>query len=136
MSKILRLTILFSLLFITKQTIAQVSTTMDGPLLTMGRYIAIVDNSSPTIGYSAENGKDEHQMRPGGIVVGSLLLSGGFAAGITGQILGKKAYSKYLRSAFTDNTDRLRKRVTQYNIMRVAGGICAGTGTFILIFSF
>jgi hypothetical protein len=102
----------------------------------MGNYVAIADNPTPIPDFSAESDNEEHQCKPGGIVVGALLLSGGFAAGITGQILGKKTYSKYLNSAFTKNTDRLRKSVMKYNVMRFFGGISAGTGFFILVFSF
>jgi hypothetical protein len=136
MRKILHITMLFSLLVISVKTQAQSTAIVNGPLLTMGQYVAITDHPAPIPDFSAEYDNDEHQIKPVGIVAGTLLLSGGVGAGIAGQILGKKVYSKYLKSAFTDNTDRLRKRVVRYNVMRVAGGICAGAGTFILIFSF
>lgn len=136
MRKSIHSTILLILFCTIVQVQAQSTATIEGPLLSMGQYIAIADNPTLIPDFSAEFDSKEHQSKPGGIVVGSLLLSGGVVAGITGQIIGKKTYSKYLRSAFTGNTDRLHKRVKQYNTIRVAGGICAGFGTFILIFSF
>ncbi|HEX2960116.1 MAG TPA: hypothetical protein VHO70_25000 [Chitinispirillaceae bacterium] len=136
MRKLIHYIVPLILLFIAGQTQAQSTVSIDGPLLSAGQYIAIADNCAPVPDFSAEYDKEEHRSKPGGIVAGSLLLSGGIAMGITGQIIGKKTYSKYLRSAFTDNTNRLRKRVMKYNVMRVAGGICAGSGLFILIFSF
>jgi hypothetical protein len=136
MRKVLHCLIFFSVLCITTKSDAQSPVTLDGLLLTMGNYVAITDNPAPIPDYSSESDNEEHQCKPGGIVVGALLLSGGFATGITGQILGKRTYNKYLKSAFTRNTDKLHKNVMKYNTMRLFGGIAAGTGFFILVFSF
>lgn len=138
MNKIILYTILFSLLFFTASSRAQSKTyTTEGSLLITGNYVALTEDNIHVQDLSELPPESkEHTIKAGGIVVGSLLLSGGVAAGITGQILGKKAYSKYLNSAFTTNTDRLHKRVVEYNVMRFVGGISAGTGFFILVFSF
>jgi hypothetical protein len=136
MRKTIQSTILLILLCIAAQSQELSIVSLDELLLSAGQYSAITDNRVPVPDFSAEYDKEEHKCKPGGIVVGSLLLSGGVAVGITGQLLGKKTYSKYNQSAFTENTDKLRERMIKYNAMRIIGSICAGTGFFILIFSF
>jgi hypothetical protein len=104
--------------------------------LSGGQYKSVNNSVQLKPDVSFDNKSEESHSKPGGIVAGTVLISGGMAMGIAGQLLGKRAYHKYIRSAFTDNTNRLHKRVVKYNVMRVAGGICGGTGLFVLIISF
>jgi hypothetical protein len=115
---------------------SQTTVELDGTLLPAGEYVSAYNDKTvkPDFSFGSEN--EEHHSKPGGIVTGAVLISAGAAMGISGQILGKQAYHRYLRSAFTSNTNRLRQRVNGFNVLRVAGGICGGAGLFIVIFSF
>lgn len=136
MKKSIQSVVLLCLHLIAVSSNAQSNIHIDESLLIAENYVALSDNIVPVPDFAEPSESEVHTIKPVGIVAGSLLLSGGVVSGITGQILGKKVYSKYRGSAFTNNTDRLHKRVKQYNTIRAAGGICAGFGTFILIFSF
>jgi hypothetical protein len=124
------------ILLIAADGFSQSTVDLGTTLLSVGRYESLNDGPLLKPDLSLENENVDSHIKPGGIVAGAVLISGGMAMGIAGQLLGKRAYHKYIRSAFTDNTDRLHKRVVKYNVMRVAGGVCGGTGLLVLIISF
>jgi hypothetical protein len=115
---------------------SQSTVKVDGPILPVSKLTSMSDDVVSKPVFSVGRESEEHQSRPGGIVAGAVLISAGAALGITGQVLGKQEYHKYQHSAFTENTNTLHKRVNVYNVMRIAGGLCGGTGLVVIIFSF
>ncbi|HMA64130.1 MAG TPA: hypothetical protein VKO63_02985 [Chitinispirillaceae bacterium] len=81
------------------------------------------------------SGEKENSNR-NGIVSGIGMISGGAILFAIGHIRGRDAYSDYKKSAFTNNTDDLRKKVQIYNALRIAGGVIGGAGIVVLAVSF
>lgn len=71
-----------------------------------------------------------------GIVSGIIMISSGTIIALTSHYIGKDYYDQYSKSAFTENTERLRKRVRVYNAMQIGGGVLAGTGFIVMMVSF
>lgn len=82
---------------------------------------------------AAEENKSAHSR---GILSGVMMISGGAALYMAGHFLGSEYYEKYKKSAFTENTDKLRKKVVVCNAMRIGGGVLGGAGLLVLVLSF
>jgi hypothetical protein len=127
---------LYCILIYMTSGFSQTTVAIDSPILSVSGSVSMSNEvvSKPDFSIRSENG--EHHPKPGGIVAGAVLISAGAALGIAGQVLGKQAYHKYQQSAFTENTNTLHKKVNGYNVMRIAGGLCGGTGLVVILFSF
>jgi hypothetical protein len=77
--------------------------------------------------------EDERTAR---IITGGVLIMGGGALYCAGHLLAFRTYNDYKRSAFTEYTDPLRRRLLAFNGMRVGGGVLAGIGGIYLAVSF
>ncbi|NLP04281.1 MAG: hypothetical protein GX089_17445 [Fibrobacter sp.] len=93
--------------------------------------IQLFSGSNPVI-----NIDEQSSPKKGGIVVGSLMITSGTVLTVVGYYVGKESYSRYKKSAFTENTDQLRKKVNGFNAMRITGGILAGAGLIVIVVSF
>ncbi|NLL14650.1 MAG: hypothetical protein GX267_14700 [Fibrobacter sp.] len=71
-----------------------------------------------------------------GIVSGILLIAAGTVLSVNGYYCGESHYKRYKKSAFTENTDRIRRKIVYSNLKCVGGGVIAGTGLLVTIFSF
>jgi hypothetical protein len=91
--------------------------------------------SKPTPEVFRVAGEKENSNR-NGIVSGIGMISGGAILFAVGHIRGREAYSDYKKSAFTSNTDDLRKKVQIYNALRITGGVIGGAGIIVLVVSF
>jgi hypothetical protein len=67
---------------------------------------------------------------------GVVMITAGAILSASGYYFGEKYYSKYQKSAFTENSRDLRKKVIAFNVMAVGGGVIAGTGLLVLVLSF
>jgi hypothetical protein len=80
--------------------------------------------------------KQEKRLNIGGVVFGTLMMTAGTVLSLNGYYRGKDHYRRYKNSAFTDNTDKLRMYVKISNAKMIGGGIIAGTGLLVTVFSF
>jgi len=69
-------------------------------------------------------------------ISGAVMILSGGAACLAGHIFAEQWYDEYKQSAFTENTEKLRQKVTAYTIIQIGGGLIGGTGVFMLMFSF
>jgi hypothetical protein len=83
------------------------------------------NNSSPR--------KEPHKP---GIIIGSVMFFSGGILYAVGHVLADNAYDEYQRSAFTGSTDRLRRQIQIYNVMRFGGGALGGLGLIAVLVSF
>jgi hypothetical protein len=91
-------------------------------------------NTSPAVLFAMPPEKDRHKYP--GIIAGGILLFGGGMLYFLGHTLAVRTYDDYRESAFTAQTDKLRRQMYIYNGMRVGGGIAGVFGTIILVTSF
>ncbi len=71
-----------------------------------------------------------------GVISGILIMTAGTVLSVNGYFSGEDHYSRYKKSAFTVNTDRIRRKVVISNLKCIGGGVIAGTGLLVTIFSF
>jgi hypothetical protein len=90
----------------------------------------------PNLDLKDGNNKESPSVNKHGIFTGAVLIACGAALGYTGHKLGKEYYARYKKSAFTENTDILRKEVVGCNMLRIGGAVVAGTGVLVIVFSF
>ena len=132
-SKVTFLIIIFCTVVFTGKTCSQ-SLSSDNPVpffsFDPGK-IQLSSTSGPEI-----NIDEQGAPKTGAIVAGTVMVTGGVVLAAIGQYAGKKNYDRYKNSAFTVNTDRFRSKVTQYNVMRIGGGVLAGTGMLVIVLSF
>ncbi len=70
------------------------------------------------------------------IISGSIMVAGGAVLCAGGYYLGRIYYDRYRKSAFTENTDMYRKRVTGCKILGIGGAVIGGTGVLVFSFAF
>jgi hypothetical protein len=90
--------------------------------------------SRPSIGMLSKDKKQTTNHN--GIVSGIIMISSGTIIALTSHFVGEDYYDKYKKSAFTENTDRLRKKVTACNALQIGGGVLAGAGFIVMMVSF
>jgi hypothetical protein len=83
----------------------------------------------------SETSEDGGRQKPG-IITGSIMIFGGGLLYLAGHIMAYRTYDDYKKSAFTEQTDRLRRKVNIFNGMRIGGGVIGGAGLLVLVFSF
>lgn len=71
-----------------------------------------------------------------GLVSGILLVAAGTVLTMNGYHNGEIHYNRYKKSAFTENTDRIPRKVVYSKLKIIGGGVIAGTGVMVTIFSF
>lgn len=98
------------------------------------RTIHLTSSAKPSIesGYSEKKSSRDKK----GIITGVVMIGCGALLSYAGQELGDDYYDKYQKSAFTENTDKLRRKVNGCNVLRIGGAVVAGTGLFVMVFSF
>jgi len=97
--------------------------------------IQISCSAGPDIGIKS-NDKKSAGLNKAGIITGTALIFCGAALSYAGQKLGNEYYARYKKSAFTENTDILRRNVIGCNVLRIGGAVIAGTGLVVFVFSF
>ena len=132
-SKVTFLIIIFCTVVFTGKTCSQ-SLSSDNPVPFFSFDPGKIQFSS-TLGPEI-NIDEQSAPKTGAIVAGTVMVTGGAVLAAIGQYAGKKNYDRYKYSAFTVNTDRFRSKVTQYNVMRIGGGVLAGTGMLVIVLSF
>ncbi len=90
--------------------------------------------SRPVIGMLSKDTKQTNNHN--GIVSGIIMISSGTIIALTSHFVGEDYYDKYKKSAFTENTNRLRKKVTACNALQIGGGVLAGAGFIVMMVSF
>lgn len=79
---------------------------------------------------------DDHCFNIRGIFSGILLIAAGTVLSVNGYYNGEEHYRSYKNSAFTENTDRKRRKVVISNLKCIGGGVIAGSGLLVTILSF
>lgn len=78
----------------------------------------------------------EYSINRNALITGIVLATGGACISLAGHLIGEAYYDKYKKSAFTENTDKLRNDVQMFNVMRIGGGVIGAAGLILIIFSF
>ena len=84
----------------------------------------------------ADESTAKHKKSFFGTVVGIGLVAGGSVYSVLEHNRAEALYSRYHRSAFTDNTDRLRNDVKQHDRNSAIGILFAGLGAFAILVNF
>lgn len=78
----------------------------------------------------------ERKISVAGIVIGTGMVAGGAVFSVYNYQRAKVRYKKYEKSAFTENTTRLRSDIRKRNLFCVLGGVLAGMGAIGITVSF
>jgi hypothetical protein len=97
-------------------------------------YIDVRLGDSPDLHLSRKDTRQSSNRR--GIVSGSLLLTIGGLTSLAGHLAGEYTHNLYSGSAFTKNSDSLRRKVYVCKIVRAGGAVVGATGLVVLVLSF
>ncbi|MBN1576178.1 MAG: hypothetical protein JW913_06500 [Chitinispirillaceae bacterium] len=96
-------------------------------------YVATGSERVPVL--SSSSSRDEGPKKSG-LITGGVMIFGGGVLYLVGHLFAYRTYDDYEKSAFTEYTDQLRRKLIIYNGMRIGGGVIGGIGIIVMAASF